>query len=112
MIVVSRFWTYVLSYGFAKGMLVFPFILLADRRYRQDPILLNHERIHHRQAVELLVIGFYILYLVEFFVRWVQQRSRSAAYYHISFEREAYRNEHNLGYLATRKPWSFLSYYR
>lgn len=112
MIVVSRFLTRMLSFGFAKGMLVFPFILLADRRYRNDPVLLNHERIHYRQAVELLVVGFYVLYVAEFFVRWAQHGDRRRAYYEISFEREAYRHERDLRYLTARKPWAFRAYYR
>lgn len=37
--------------------MVFPFILLAHDRYRQDTVLLNHERFHFRQALELLVVG-------------------------------------------------------
>lgn len=100
------------SLGFAKGMVVFPFILLAERRYRHDPVLLNHERIHYRQAVELLVVGFYLLYLAEFLVRWVQYGNRRRAYYEISFEREAYRHEGDLHYLAKRKPWAFRAYWR
>ena len=112
MVVVSRFLTFVFSFGFAKGVLVFPFILLADRRYREDTVLLNHERIHYRQAVELLVVGFYLLYLVEFLVRYLQHRNRQQAYYRISLEREAYQHERDLGYLSQRKAWAFRYYYR
>lgn len=112
-IVVSRFLTRMFSFGFAKGMLVFPFILLAERRYRNDPVLLNHERIHYRQAVELLVLGFYVLYLAEFIVRWIQSGGNwQQAYYDISFEREAYSHERDLAYLAKRKPWAFRAYFR
>lgn len=112
MIIVSRFLTRVFSLGFAKGMVVFPFILFADRRYRHDPVLLNHERIHYRQAIELLVVGFYLLYVAEFLFRWVQYGSRRRAYYEISFEREAYRHERDLHYLANRQPWAFRAYWR
>src|SRR5690554_280367 len=106
MIVVSRFLTRMLSFGFARGMLVFPFILLADSQSRHDPVLLNHERIHYRQALELLVIGFYLLYLGEFLVGWARHRNRQQAYREISFEQEAYRHERNLHCLATRKRWA------
>lgn len=65
--------------------------------------LINHERIHLRQQLEMLVIPFYIWYLVEFYTK---------GYYNISFEREAYRNEHDPTYLRRRKPFAFLKYIR
>lgn len=75
-----------------------------------DRNVINHERIHTAQQRELLFIPFYILYVVEWLIRLIQYRSWHKAYRNISFEREAYTHGHNLNYLKTRKPYSFLKY--
>jgi hypothetical protein len=110
MVVVSRFLTSVFSLGRAQGMLVFPFILIKEKRFQQNASFMNHEKIHFQQAVELLVVGFYLLYLLEFVIRLLQCRSATRAYHGISLEREAYANDHNLGYLKERKRWAWLRY--
>jgi len=48
----------------------------------------HHERVHLRQQKELLVIIFYIIYLLEWFVKLFFFGRYS--YWHISFEQEAY----------------------
>lgn len=73
-------------------------------------ILLNHERIHIRQQLELLVIPFYIWYLLEWLYHYAKCRHWWKAYRKISFEQEAYTNETNFNYLKKRKFWSFLKY--
>ena len=50
--------------------------------------IVQHEMIHLRQQKELLVIGFYVLYLLEWFVKLFI--FGKYAYWHISFEEEAY----------------------
>ncbi|MDR2449791.1 MAG: hypothetical protein LBD52_07520 [Prevotellaceae bacterium] len=67
----------------------------------------RHESIHARQMWELLVVGFYLWYLIEWVVRLFL---RSNAYRNISFEREAYANQDDLLYLDTRRPFYFLKY--
>lgn len=70
----------------------------------------NHERIHTAQIRELLFVFFYIWYGIEWLVRLFQYRDRKVAYLNISFEREAYRNQNNLGYLKARKKYRNLKY--
>ena len=70
----------------------------------------NHEAIHIRQGRELLWLIFYLWYGVEWFVRLIQYWDRIQAYYNISFEREAYSNQHNLNYLNSRKWYSWAKY--
>ena len=76
-----------------KAMCLWPFIFVRNEVNFND-IDLNHEKIHWRQQLELLVIPFYIIYLIE----WIFK-----GYKHISFEKEAYDNEDNLNYLKERK---------
>ncbi|MCA5006209.1 hypothetical protein IPZ78_13725 [Sphingobacterium sp. WQ 366] len=107
---VSRFWTKVFSFGKAEAITIFPFIFLRRRGLKTDQVLLNHERIHLLQALELLILPFYIWYLVEFTIRFIQFRDFHKAYRNISFEREAYANESNFNYLKSKKLWSFCKY--
>ena len=67
------------------------------------PRLLNHERIHTAQMKELGYILFYILYFLEWLFRLMLGGN---AYRNISFEREAYGNDINPGYLSTRRMWA------
>jgi hypothetical protein len=75
-----------------------------------NKVFINHEKIHLRQQLELLILPFYVWYLVEYLFRLVQFKDRKKAYYNISFEREAYANEKNLHYLKQRSFWEFLKF--
>jgi len=93
-----------------SGITLFPFIFLRKKEDRQNQTLINHEKIHLRQQVELLIIPFYIWYLSEYYIKYLKYKDPQLAYRNISFEKEAYENDQNLGYLKTRKFWNFLSY--
>ncbi len=92
------------------GIALWPFIVVKDSFLKEDECFINHEKIHLRQQLELMVLPFYILYLTEYMVRLIMYRNSQKAYLNISFEREAYYNEDDLDYLKHRKPWSFIKY--
>ena len=94
-----------------RGITLFPFIVLSEKLDRNDVVLLNHEKIHIRQQLEMLVLPFFVIYLTEFFIGYMKYRNSNLAYRNISFEREAYANEKDLNYLKKRSLWSFLNYY-
>ena len=72
--------------------------------------VLDHEKIHIRQQQEMLVIGFYILY-VYYWLRGVWMYGDAGIAYHsIPFEQEAYANEHDEDYLANRPFWAWRQY--
>ncbi|ALM48635.1 hypothetical protein AMR72_06850 [Flavobacterium psychrophilum] len=100
---------YLIPKGYT-GMALFPFILLRDKRMKTNHRLINHERIHLRQQLEMLVLPFYIWYIAEYLIFLLKFKDKKKAYYHISFEREAYGNEANQNYLKTRRFWHFLKY--
>ncbi|WP_245221935.1 hypothetical protein [Pedobacter kyungheensis] len=83
----------------AAGMALFPFILVKSAGLKSDAIIINHEKIHLRQQLELLILPFYIFYLLNYFVNLIKYRSHHLAYRNIIFEKEAYNHEHNLQYL-------------
>lgn len=72
----------------------------------------NHERIHTRQMLEMLIILFYLCYILEWLIRLIQYKNRLKAYENISFEREAYSQMYDLSYLKRRKLFAFYNYYR
>ncbi|HYV92282.1 MAG TPA: hypothetical protein VE978_10880 [Chitinophagales bacterium] len=93
-----------------RGMALYPFIILRDKKFLDDPVIMNHERIHHRQEVELGIIPFYVLYLLNYFVNSLRYPTRYEAYRNIIFEREAYSNEADFDYLNKRKWFSSFQY--
>lgn len=106
MIVVSK---HFFRKGYV-GLSLWPFIILKDDALKADGSLINHEKIHLRQQLELFILPFYILYLTEWTVRFLRYGDAYKAYQNLSFEREAYHNEDNLEYLNTRKPFRFIKY--
>ena len=106
MVVVSdraiAFFDFILGMGGGiRALAFFPFIIVPSTTVIDD-VLINHERIHLRQQLELLVLPFHVWYLIALYRK---------GYMNISFEREAYANENNLDYLKTRKPFQFIKYY-
>lgn len=92
------------------GMTLWPFILLRSEQLKRDAVLMNHERIHLRQQLQMLILPFYLWYITEFFFRWLQHGNRKKAYSNLSMEREAYANDTDLDYLQTFRFWAFLRY--
>ena len=95
--------------GFA-GITLFPCIFVAHKKWLQNAAFINHEKIHLRQQLELLILPFFIWYGFEFILRLIQYRNKRKAYRNISFEREAYANEANKKYLQNRRLFSFIRY--
>ena len=77
-----------------KAITIWPFIFV---RKQLNEISINHEEIHGKQQLELLIIPFYIIYFIE----WIFK-----GYKNISFEKEAYANANNLDYLKSRKHYA------
>ncbi len=93
-----------------RGMALFPFVLVKYKADKENPVFINHEKIHLRQQLQLLLLPFFIWYFLEYFLRLIQYRNKNLAYKNISFEREAYANEQNLDYLKQKSLWGFLKY--
>ncbi len=101
-IIVSR----LVPKGYA-AITIFPFILVR-KKYRNNKKIINHECIHIKQQIELLVIGFYLWYLIDYLMKLLKYRHQKTAYRNIIFEKEAYSNERDFNYLKRRKLYSYL----
>lgn len=100
---------YFLAKGF-NGISLWPFVILKHKALAKNPVFINHERIHLKQQIEMLILPFYLWYFLEYIVRFFQYKNSYAAYKNISFEREAYENETDLYYFKKRCFWNFIDY--
>ena len=111
---------------------LFPFIFA--RKKPLSLVALNHEVIHLYQqfcvfvsslfVVFVLIVlfelsfwwlfsaftVFYVLYGLEYCVRYLLYRNHKEAYKNISFEQEAYLHDKDLGYPSRMNPFSWLKY--
>ncbi|AFK03908.1 hypothetical protein Emtol_2773 [Emticicia oligotrophica DSM 17448] len=92
-----------------QGITLFPFIIVRSKK--PSKVLINHEMIHIRQQLELLILPFYIWYVGEWLFHYFRCRKFWQAYRKISFECEAYDNEEDFEYLQKRRFWNFLKYF-
>ena len=102
----------LLTFNFGNAIALFPFVFVKFESYKTNRTIINHEKIHLRQQLELGLFFFYIIYFSEFLIKYIKYGSRETAYYNISFERESYHNENDYDYLKKRKFWAFLNYYQ
>src|SRR5690606_29261306 len=98
---------YLIPKGY-RGMAVFPFVVMKYEFDKKNKIFINHEKIHLRQQLEMLILPFFIWYVLEYLIRLIQYKNKDVAYHNISFEREAYTNETDLDYLKNRTLFQFL----
>lgn len=79
-------------------------IVFARKEYRPlSGTTISHEAIHTEQMKDLLYVGFYFCYIVEWLVRLFMKGN---AYRNISFEKEAYNYQHIPGYVRTRQKFA------
>ncbi len=103
MILVTRFVPY-------SAMAVYPFILIKKKEMQHNAVLINHEKIHHRQQLELLILPFYLLYFINYLFNLIRYRNHFKAYREIIFEREAFAMDNDLDYLNRRKIFAFCKF--
>lgn len=96
------------------GIALFPVVILREK-YRDSKEdywvkrgkqVVNHESIHFQQALELGILPFYLIYVLEWLLKLPFYGA--GAYENISFEREAYSNDDNLDYLTTRRRYNWI----
>ena len=93
-------------------------VLFVRKEYEDDMnkyaevknVVINHESIHTAQMRELWFIGFYVMYLLYYLFLLAKTGNAKTAYRKIPFEAEAYANERQADYLATRERFAFKHY--
>lgn len=69
--------------------------------------IVNHEKIHWAQQLEMFIIFFYLWYFFEWLIKLILPPHKDA-YKRLSFEREANDNETNFYYLKSRKHYAWI----
>lgn len=87
------------------AMMIWPFIFC---REEMDELTLNHETIHFEQCNELLVVGFFAIYLFDYIKGLIKYGNGEDAYFRLRAEQEAYHNDQDKFYLLTRKRYAWL----
>ena len=91
----------------AAAWVIWPFIIFKRKDLLTEERL-NHERIHIRQCNETLVVGFYVIYLINWLINIVTMNP--ALHRAILFEREAYDKQSDEYWLEKRKFWHWTKY--
>jgi len=105
-----RYWAVTCKRLPATAMALFPFMLFKREEDKKAPYLINHEKIHFHQQLELLVLPFYVLYLFNYVINLIRFKDHHRAYFNICFEKEAYANDQNINYLKKRRLYSWLRF--
>ena len=118
-----------------KAITIWPLVFARQKFNPLDDATLNHEGIHLRQQLEVMVVAaavmlvmcvtclswwwmcvvpfaYYTLYCLEYIVRLFAYGRGHEAYRNISFEQEAFLNERNFNYLVDdeRKAFAWVKY--
>lgn len=103
-----------------KALTIGPFIFV-----RKGTVLsgqdVNHEAIHWEQYKETLIIGFFLIYALEFICKFISpsltvnfkkpgRNYWNRVYHSLSMEREAYSHQDEPNYIGMRKHYAWLSY--
>lgn len=103
-IIYNRFF----PFGSFWAINIFGIIFCRVDKGRLPEVVRNHEYIHTLQQREMLFVGFYLWYLVEWLFHLIRLRDFMKAYYAISFEREAYAMQDNLSYRRSRRHFAWI----
>lgn len=117
-----------------QAITIWPFIFA---RKSAKPLKMheeNHEKIHLRQQLEVIILSaaiiavlilifgwswwwmllslgvYYAGYGIDYAIRYIAYGSPKEAYRNISTEQEAYMNERDIQYLRDRKPFAWAKY--
>lgn len=110
--IVRRLGGFISLGNSAMAITLYPFIFVRpDTRHNRE--LIRHETIHIRQQLELLIVGAWLLFVVEYlYARFIKKMDARQSYYFTASEQEAHRNAMNENYLSMRKPYTIFKYLR
>jgi len=96
-------------FNYYTGFSFFIFIWVSDHAHDRKQVI-NHEKIHFYQQLELLFILHWLLYLTFYLMHRAKGLTHEQAYYANPFEKEAYAGEGEEEYLMRRKFLSWIKY--
>lgn len=111
MIIVRNRLVGFLLTGHYSAMCIWPFLFVSPGNdVSEHSVILNHERIHARQQLEMLWLFFFMWYGAEYFARLLYCRNHYKAYRTLSFEQEAFTHDEDRDYLKKRKVYAWVKF--
>jgi hypothetical protein len=98
----------LLTLNWATAICLAPFGIYIKEEYINHKVIINHEKIHWKQQMEMLLLPFYLWYLIEWIIKLFKYGKQS--YNNLSFEREANFGERKPTYLDKRKPYAWIKF--
>ena len=114
------------------ALTIWPLVFIQRAKERLfNNVAENHEHIHARQQIEMLIVGIFLaiclwfvigwwalllipiyfwLYIIEWVIRLIIYCDKDEAYYNISFEQEAYDHQEEKYYIDVRKGFAWMKY--
>ena len=102
---------YIPLKGFV-ALTLWPWIFVReDKSAKFTPMMKRHEATHAHQQVECLLVGFLLIYCLEWIIKDVLCGFDSdRSYRSISFEQEAYEHQEEIYYNDVRRHFAWLRY--
>lgn len=97
----------IIPFGEYDAITIWPFIF--TKKVLSD-MEKTHEIIHCEQQEEMLIVPFFLWYGIEWLIRLILYRNFDEAYRNISFEQEAYLNQHSTWYVTERSHFAWAKY--
>lgn len=98
----------IVTFGWAAAITLAPFGIFIKEDYWDRPYVHNEEAIHWYQQVEMLFIGFYLWYPIEWIIKALTPPR--GAYIALGFEREAKAHRFDYLYIFTRPRYAWCKY--
>lgn len=102
---IVKLWSKLIGIKLNTGFVLPPFCFIYPYSRKEG---INHEIVHLFQGNETFIIGFYIIYIVQYIYFRLKGLNHYKSYRSICFEKEAYSNQNDLDYLYKRKIWNWL----
>lgn len=99
--------TKYIPFGEYTAMTIWPFIFT---KIEMPEYVERHEYIHGEQQKEMLLLLFPIVYYLEWLIKRFFTKSWMEANEAISFEQEAFNNQHDRLYLEKRKHYNWVKF--
>lgn len=94
------------------ALTIYPWVFIRkDLKKKYIKKVERHETTHALQQLETLWVGFFILYILEYLIKFILCKfNHKKAYYSISFEQESFMHELQIKYNSNRPKYEWCKY--
>ena len=92
-----------------RGLTFWPFIIVSASKYKRH-IIKNRQLLAYQQQIELLIVGYLVVYALTFIKGLIKNRNFQKAIDSVPFNKEQIANEKKYSWKGTRKMYSWIKY--